>query len=85
MTSSYASSLSSAATAASVTNPASTWEYGFLDMDFGLGSEFTELMPSCKLSSEDLFKNGLTPVSTSRYSSVHDNELEQPAHIMVGS
>ncbi|XP_055857170.1 transcription factor mef2A isoform X2 [Episyrphus balteatus] len=82
LTSSSASSFASAAAAA-----ASTWEYGFLDMDFGLGSEFTELVPSCKLSSDDLFKS-VSPVSAlsaSRYSSVHDNELEHPAHIMVGS
>jgi len=53
-------------------------------MEFGLGSEFTELVPSCKLSSEDLFKSGLggQVVAASR---LHDNELEQPAHIMVGS
>jgi len=63
---------------------ANTWEYGFLDMEFGLGSEFTELVPSCKLSSEDLFKSGLggQVVTASR---LHDNELEHPAHIMVGS
>ncbi|XP_067641898.1 mucin-5AC [Eurosta solidaginis] len=82
LTSSYVSSISANAAAASAS---STWEYGFLDMEFGLGSEFTELVPSCKLSSDDLFKNSLTPVAASRYSSVHDNELEQPAHIMVGS
>uniref|UniRef100_A0A1A9VIA8 SERTA domain-containing protein n=1 Tax=Glossina austeni TaxID=7395 RepID=A0A1A9VIA8_GLOAU len=77
LTSSYVNSMSAHL------NPASTWEYSFLDMEFGLGSEFTELVPSCKLSSSDeLFKNSLTPVAvTSRY----ENELEQPAHIMVGS
>uniref|UniRef100_A0A1A9WHP1 SERTA domain-containing protein n=1 Tax=Glossina brevipalpis TaxID=37001 RepID=A0A1A9WHP1_9MUSC len=74
LTSSYVNSMSAHL------NPASTWEYSFLDMEFGLGSEFTELVPSCKLSSsDDLFKNSLTPVAvTSRY----ENELEQPAHIM---
>ncbi|XP_054738612.1 uncharacterized protein LOC129244790 isoform X1 [Anastrepha obliqua] len=83
LTSSYVSSISANAAAASAS---STWEYGFLDMEFGLGSEFTELVPSCKLSSDELFKSSLTPVvAASRYSSVHDNELEQPAHIMVGS
>ncbi|XP_005186192.1 uncharacterized protein LOC101888262 isoform X2 [Musca domestica] len=72
LTSSYASSM----------NSSSTWEYGFLDMEFGLGTEFTELAPSCKYSSaDDLFKNSLTPVTSARY----DNDLEQPAHIMVGS
>ncbi|XP_073817493.1 SERTA domain-containing protein 2 taranis isoform X2 [Musca autumnalis] len=72
LTSSYATSM----------NSSSTWEYGFLDMEFGLGTEFTELAPSCKYSSaDDLFKNSLTPVNSARY----DNELEQPAHIMVGS
>ena len=77
LTSSYVSSMSSNSASAS-----SSWEYGFLDMDFGLGTEFTELAPSCKLSSEEFgFKNGLTPVTVTRY----DNELEQPAHIMVGS
>ncbi|XP_017472029.1 PREDICTED: uncharacterized protein LOC108363244 isoform X2 [Rhagoletis zephyria] len=83
LTSSYVSSMSANAAAASAS---STWEYGFLDMEFGLGSEFTELVPSCKLSSDELFKSSLTPVvAASRYSSMHDNELEQPAHIMVGS
>ncbi|XP_036228951.2 mucin-5AC isoform X1 [Bactrocera oleae] len=83
LTSSYVSSMSANAAAASAS---STWEYGFLDMEFGLGSEFTELVPSCKLNSDELFKSSLTPVvAASRYSSVHDNELEQPAHIMVGS
>ncbi|XP_017083745.2 RNA polymerase II degradation factor 1 isoform X1 [Drosophila eugracilis] len=79
LTSSYVSSISS-----NVSAGANTWEYGFLDMEFGLGSEFTELVPSCKLSSEDLFKSGLggQVVAASR---LHDNELEQPAHIMVGS
>nr|XP_017032230.1 uncharacterized protein LOC108081523 [Drosophila kikkawai] len=75
LTSSYVSSISS-----NVSAGANTWEYGFLDMEFGLGSEFTEL----ELSSEDLFKSGLggQVVAASR---LHDNELEQPAHIMVGS
>lgn len=81
LTSSYVSSISS-----NVSAGANTWEYGFLDMEFGLGSEFTELVPSCKLSSDELFKSGLGalsgPVASSR---LHDNELEQPAHIMVGS
>ncbi|XP_065354806.1 uncharacterized protein tara isoform X2 [Calliphora vicina] len=77
LTSSYVSSMSS-----NLTSAASTWEYGFLDMEFGLGTEFTELAPSCKLSADDFgFKNSLTPVTVTRY----DNELEQPAHIMVGS
>ncbi|XP_037813207.1 uncharacterized protein LOC119604580 isoform X1 [Lucilia sericata] len=77
LTSSYVSSMSSNSASAS-----STWEYGFLDMEFGLGTEFTELAPSCKLSADDFgFKNSLTPVTVTRY----DNELEQPAHIMVGS
>ncbi|CAD6996430.1 unnamed protein product [Ceratitis capitata] len=59
LTSSYVSSMSANAAAAS---GSSTWEYGFLDMEFGLGSEFTELVPSCKLSSDELFKSSLTPV-----------------------
>ncbi|XP_075144951.1 SERTA domain-containing protein 2 taranis isoform X2 [Haematobia irritans] len=76
LTSSYVSNMNSNSISAS------TWEYGFLDMEFGLGTEFTELAPSCKYSSaDDIFKNSLTPVGNTRY----DNELEQPAHIMVGS
>ncbi|XP_013099099.2 TPR-containing protein DDB_G0280363 isoform X1 [Stomoxys calcitrans] len=76
LTSSYVTNMNSNSVSAS------TWEYGFLDMEFGLGTEFTELAPSCKYSSaDDLFKSSLTPVASTRY----DNELEQPAHIMVGS
>ncbi|KAM7364516.1 SERTA domain-containing protein 2 taranis isoform 1-T1 [Cochliomyia hominivorax] len=77
LTSSYVSSMSS-----NSSSTPSTWEYGFLDMEFGLGTEFTELAPSCKLSMDDFgFKNSITPVTVTRY----DSELEQPAHIMVGS
>lgn len=82
LTSSYVSSMSSNSSSSS-----SSWEYGFLDMEFGLGSEFTELVPSCKLSSatDELYKSSLQTVSAAaRYTSV-ENELEQPAHIMVGS
>lgn len=77
-----ASSVSNSVPQGSTTGVPS-WEYGFLDMDLGLGPEFTELVPSCKIPSDDLFKNVSPSISSSRY--VHENELESPAHIMVGS
>ncbi|CAD7092559.1 unnamed protein product [Hermetia illucens] len=67
-------------------SPTSTWEYDFFDMDLGIRSEFTELLPSCKMSSssaDDLFKSVSPALNAARY--VHENELDAPAHIMVGS
>ncbi|XP_055375332.1 probable cyclin-dependent serine/threonine-protein kinase DDB_G0292550 [Condylostylus longicornis] len=70
--------------ASSIQTNNSTWEYNFLDMDLGIGTELTELVPHhCKLTSDDLFKSISTPLNAARY--VHDNEIESPAHIMVGS
>ncbi|KAL5273204.1 hypothetical protein ACFFRR_000147 [Megaselia abdita] len=73
---------SSATTTSSASVASSAWEYNFLDMDFGLGSEFTELVPTCK-STDDIFKNSSSVVTTMNHR--YESELEHPAHIMVGS
>lgn len=66
-----------------ITTSTPGWEYDLFDMDLGIRPEFTELLPSCKMSSEDLLKSVSPSLSPSRY--VHETELEAPAHIMVGS